>query len=370
MRDKLAERLLAKVMNWTPEDVGRERPILQAMASYKYDEYHQFSPGMRFVESFALWLEQYRTPEEKQLAYDFVKSRLIFISSSEMNHLVSMAYHDCVRPLLLRQVASEQRLNEYHVGKVAETTAFKIRQRQCLFLGLSDGARTDVFRRRNSPEISHEQVLQNYEISSIRAGKLLDELKKDLERLRGNPPSVEDVTFRTIVLLDDFSASGRSYLLDPKSDGDFTGKIAGFHRNVTQGDAKPLADLPRTQVIVLLYCGTERAREHLESHLQRLWRPLGVCYRIMIVHKLPNATSLTRGQNSALDRLLDSYYDPEIEDEHTRKGGGDVKYGFASCGLPVVLAHNTPNNSLYLLWAEGQKLRGLFPRVSRHRKLL
>jgi hypothetical protein len=368
MRDKLAERLMAKVMNWTPEDVGRERPILQAMASYKYDQYHQFSPGMRFVESFALWLEQFRTPEEKQIAYNFVKSRLIFISSAEMNHFVSMAYHDLVRPRLLRQVAREQKLNEYHVGKVAGTTAFKMRQRQCLFLGLSDGARTDVFRRCNSPEISHEQVLQNYEVSSSRTTKLLDELRKDLTRLAGSPAPKEEVTFRTIVLLDDFSGSGRSYLLDADGQG-FSGKIAGFHRNITEGDAQPLAALEQAQIILLLYCGTEKAHQHLESHLERLWGPLGVSYRIIIVHELTNAISLTRGQDPLFDRLLDSYYDPEIEDEHTRKGGGDVKYGFANCGLPVVLAHNTPNNSFYLLWAELQKLRALFPRVSRHRKV-
>lgn len=51
MKDALAERLLAAVMNWKEEDVARERPDLQAMAAYKYDEYRQFSPGMRFVES-------------------------------------------------------------------------------------------------------------------------------------------------------------------------------------------------------------------------------------------------------------------------------------------------------------------------------
>ncbi len=59
MRDALAERLLANVMAWTPEDVARERPVLQALAAIKYDEYQQFSPGMRFVESLALWLAQF-----------------------------------------------------------------------------------------------------------------------------------------------------------------------------------------------------------------------------------------------------------------------------------------------------------------------
>jgi len=35
----------------------------------------------------------------------------------------------------------------------------------------------------------------------------------------------------------------------------------------------------------------------------------------------------------------------------------------------VVLSHNTPNNSIYPLWAESAKLEPLFPRVSRHKEL-
>ena len=33
MREALAERLLAQVMSWTPEDVANERPLLQAGVS-------------------------------------------------------------------------------------------------------------------------------------------------------------------------------------------------------------------------------------------------------------------------------------------------------------------------------------------------
>jgi len=56
MKDALAEQLLATVLGWKPSDVAKERPVLQAMASLKYDEYEQFSPGLRFLESLALWL--------------------------------------------------------------------------------------------------------------------------------------------------------------------------------------------------------------------------------------------------------------------------------------------------------------------------
>src|SRR5688572_22633980 len=93
MRDALAERLLAKVMNWSPADVARERPILQALALLKYDEYQQFSPGMRFVESLALWLEQFEA-DERQIAYDFIRSRLVFLSEAEMAHFAAVMYPD------------------------------------------------------------------------------------------------------------------------------------------------------------------------------------------------------------------------------------------------------------------------------------
>jgi hypothetical protein len=64
------------------------------------------------------------------------------------------------------------------------------------------------------------------------------------------------------------------------------------------------------------------------------------------------------------------YFDQEADDEHGAVGGTTKRYGYANGRLPVVLAHNTPNNSVYLLWAEDvHAVRGLFPRVSRHRKL-
>jgi hypothetical protein len=69
-----------------------------------------------------------------------------------------------------------------------------------------------------------------------------------------------------------------------------------------------------------------------------------------------------------MEPLIEQYYDKSIEDQHTGVGGADVKYGFARCGLSLVLPHNTPNNSLALLWAETEKVRALFPRVQRHRR--
>jgi len=148
MKDALAEKLLAHILEWSAEDVARERPILQVMAAYKYDGYEQFSPGMRYVESLARWLSQFEKTD-RQVAYEFIKTRLVCCSAQEMTHLVETAYADHIRPILLQRVAKEQSLNPHHIGTIADTAEFRVRQRQCLFLGLSDGARIDSFRRAN-----------------------------------------------------------------------------------------------------------------------------------------------------------------------------------------------------------------------------
>jgi hypothetical protein len=70
--------------------------------------------------------------------------------------------------------------------------------------------------------------------------------------------------------------------------------------------------------------------------------------------------------------LTEKYYDGIIETESTRKGGQTVKRGFGDCALPLILEHNTPNNSLALLWAEtdgkdgAHQMRPLFRRKQRH----
>jgi hypothetical protein len=61
--------------------------------------------------------------------------------------------------------------------------------------------------------------------------------------------------------------------------------------------------------------------------------------------------------------LCEKYYSEALEDEHT----GSVKFGLDNCGLPLVLHHNTPNNSLYLLWARRREgFTPLFVRYERH----
>lgn len=370
MKDQLAEELLAKVMGWkSPQDFVEHGSPLQAIAAYKYDEYQQFSPGMRFIESLALWLGQFHNIDQRGTALKFVRDRLVFISSSEMNHLVSVAYPDHIRPFLLSKAASEAGLAKWHRGKIANTQEFRERERRCLFLGLSDGSRTDVLRRSN-PHLQNEQVRQSHELSGERIDDLKAELTKDLARVYGRNPTTDEAVFRSVVLLDDFSASGLSYIRQ-KPDGSTAGKVGKFLTSLRDG-SKPLCNLftPKgLEVILVLYMATETAERALSENLAKLCAACGNESKLLIVQRYPESARIIRGAIPDFDLLIDSHYDEENETSSTRLGGTDLKYGFAGGGLPLILSHNTPNNSIGLLWAEGPNMRPLFPRVTRHKDL-
>ncbi len=354
MRDELAERLLAVVMSWTPADVARERPRLQALADYKYDEYPQFSPGLRFVESLAQWLQQF-DPADRPLAYDFVLQKLLFVSAAEFSHLVATVYPDYVRPFLIRQAAEELKLEPWRVADIAASPVFRIRRRQTLYLGLSDGARLDVFRRAN-PILSNEQVYQTYEIRHERAESLREELKNDLLRLG----SQEEAVFRTLVLLDDFSGTGYTYA---------TKKMGRIARDL-QDQQKPLAQLVSRDgvaVVAVVYVATEYARAELVKAAASL--PRATSTAVHAIHVIPDDLGLRPGSDP-FSSLVERYYDLDKLDKHFEKGGTkDARYGFGGRGLPLVLTHNTPNDSLFLLWTMKSQLQGLFPRVDRHKEI-
>ena len=345
-------------MDWTPEESARERPELDDLATFKYDEYQQYRPGMRFIESLALWLSQFETLAARRAAYNHVRRHLIFLSSDEVSHLVAMAYPDLVRPRLLRMTANDLALPSHLVARLSRTDEFKELQRRTLFLGLSDGAHTDMFRREN-PQLTHEQVLQTYEVSPERVSSLLTSLAADLPLLAVPP------TFRAVVLLDDFTASGLSYL---RKEADiWKGKIGRFHALLTSLPCSQLIGGEPVPVFVVLYAATERACEYLRAVTADLSRTApGLTYEVLVGQLLPRAAELHPGQNPTLDQLIEAHYDPSLEDRHTWVGGTDLKYGFNACGLSTVLYHNAPNNSLALLVGETDRFKALFPRVRRH----
>ena len=369
MRRELAENLLAHIMKWTDAEKAEERQALDAFAAYKYDEYQQFMPGRRFLESLALWLRQFK-PGERRAAYDFVRRRLIFISDAEMNHLVELVFPSFVRPHLVSEAAKNEGLALHQVKRAMGTPSYRVMRRQMLVLGLSDGARTDRFRRANPMDVSNEQIWHAYDVSDAKAEDIRTKLEKDIAVLLGRAAPREMLRFRTIVLLDDFTASGTSFLRQDAVGG-WTGKIAKIVMALDSdaGLGLLVAD-EGVKVIVVVYVAAFQAIEHIEKRIDSLpFRKGDIEFRV--VQRL--------GQNTRLDPETEEgiwgiaanadYFDPVADDEHGAVGCSSVQFGFADCRLPVILSHNTPNNSIFILWAgDAHQTHGLFPRVSRHRK--
>jgi hypothetical protein len=79
------------------------------MARLKYDGYRDFQAGMRFIESLATWLQQFKA-NERETAYSFVRRTLVYIGPSEMQRLVEQFYPGTVRDRLFRTVAAERNI--------------------------------------------------------------------------------------------------------------------------------------------------------------------------------------------------------------------------------------------------------------------
>ncbi len=372
MRRDLAERLLANIMNWTDSEKAAECASLESFANYKYDEYQQYAPGLRFLESLALWLRQFKTNSDRQTAYEFVRKRLIFISEAEMGHLVELAFPTIVRPHLIERTANELGITAFRVRSITGSLPYEQHLRRTLVLGLSDGARTDRFRRANWREISNEQIWHAYDISTDKALNLKAELEKDIAKLNANVVEGDAKArplFQTVVLLDDFSASGTSFLRED-GNGGWKGKIDKIlNRLDDEGGLGALMCPTGVKVIVVLYVAAPQAIAHLTPLLVKRGFKRGDI-ELRVVHSLGDRQKLTSpGDDDILDLVRDdAYWDESVDDEHAKVGGSSFRYGYADCALPVILSHNTPNNSLFLLWAgEASNVHGLFPRVSRHR---
>lgn len=369
MKDLLAERLLGTVLGWSEPDHGRERPVLTALARLKYDEYQQYTPGMKFIESFAFWLNQFEKVQERQIAYKFIRNRLIFLSSQEMNHLVDVAFHKVVKPILFQKTALILGIPTWRNAEIEGSTVLKELRRRSLFLGLSDGAHIDRFRRTNNSEIGNEQILPYYDISPDKVAGMKSDLRKSLARIRNQEEkeiSEEDATFKSVFLLDDFSASGLSMLRN--ENGLFKGKLEKIQSRF-KDQLSCIVDHTGCDVYSIIYVMTVQAKQHLEKAIEDFWKMSNSRCYINPVMVLNNECRFGIPEDTEMESLVEKYYDEQIFDDHLKIGGtNDAKLGFAGCGLPVILSHNTPNDSLFIFWSYSEKFRGLFPRTPRHRE--
>ena len=357
MRTLLADKLLAKIMEWTPEEIDRERPLLQAMSDLKWNEYQQFSPGTRFLESLIKWLQQFETLEDKKTGYRLVRDHLIFISSEQLAHLVDILFSEKVNPILIKKTASEMGVSVHLVTKILNDPLYTNNLRMSLFIGLSDGSRIDQFRRGAS--LNNEQVIATYTISDEKILDMLSNLQKEIPGSK----------FKTIFLIDDFTASGKTYC---RPDGG--GKLGKIFNSIfdPSEDYFPAVDHNNLELHLLFYIATIDAVENIKQGIAD-WKSKNNKEFTCTVHCLlpiDDAVKQKITSDSAMMTFMEKYFDSEVVDEHYKKGKHAQPFlGFNECGLPVVLNHNSPNNSVAILWLPAdKKYKGLFPRISRHRE--
>jgi hypothetical protein len=376
MKDDVVKALLEKVISnieGIDEDMTQSYiKYFQAIARYKYDNYQQYSAGLRFIETLAIWLEQFDSIDKKT-ALDFIMNRIVYISSSEINLIAESCFIDRLQYVLMKIASEKLNIPEYKLKHIENSKEYEIIKRQSLFCGLSDGARLDIFRRANTGILSHEQIYLTYELSEQRVAKMKDELIEDLNhrfQMNVNQDS-EESKFKSLFLIDDFSASGTSYLKQ-NDKGELKGKIAGLYKDLfANNKAKIDATFDKTnlKIYIILYICSTQARLTIEGNLEKLFDMYQHRPELIIMHELDEKYKIKEDEGIYNVCKNDKYYDKDlIEDKHTQK---NIQLGFSNCALPLILEHNTPNNSIPLLWTYDYSdiFKGLFPRIPRHRVL-
>lgn len=378
MNSNLANQLLVSIMKWDAPTLASERATLEFMGSMKYDAYDRYMPGMRFMSSLVQWLNDIEEGDRDK-AYKFIKDKLVFISSTQMNYLVDLLYDSKIRPILLDMATVEMRMPSYKRSSKLVRSRFEVEKRSALIVGLSDGAHTDILRR--SAGFNNEQVLTNYYPDGKKLKDMLEELRKD-DKLEG----IAEPYFRRIFLIDDFTASGKSFIRYDKSDKKYHGKLKKIIDELcTKGTAEreqkiehlgyllnPNQD--KIQIDILFCIATEKARTNIKNNLNEYLKSVNwqdkVEFNIHIVQLLEEKLSNDIINDKDLMEVLkkDEHFVKEsVISKSYKVGKNDNPWlGFDECALPIVLAHNTPNNSLPIIWQDAERFHGLFPRISRH----
>jgi len=376
MDQELGLNILSDIMQWPDDRARQEFRWLRLMARLKYDGYRDFLAGVRFFERLAHWLQQFQL-DERETAYQFIRRKLVYIGSAEVTHLAKRFYHQEVESRLLQTVSQRCGIPTYRVWTdAAAIEEFGRQKRKTLFMALSDGAGIDVIRHANVRNLSNEQFVGVTQADDEKWDDLLKELRRDLND--------ETAKFSLVYLIDDFTGSGNSLLRpDDKKKDEWKGKLMRFRTSIKKATDNPYLD-NGWALCVHHYIGGYEASENVktrEAAARRRYESEGWFNAVnfsfgMILPKNCPIQSEGNG-NEDFIVLTDKYYNPSIQDRHTEVGGvKKITLGFGACGFPLVLEHNTPNNSVALLWAEAEpsekdgtkypEMRPLFRRRPRH----
>lgn len=367
MNKDLALRLLSQVMDWDFVKAKDEFSWLSLMVDYKYDHYQGYSPGARFLVNLISWLKQFPTKEERNVAYEYIRNRLVFISQREMHHLIDLTMpklNQNARRFLAKSIG----LKLYETwGHIDAERAFNLLKIRTLYIALSDGAKIDIFRRDNERIVSNEQVVASVEISQQKWDSLSGKLRK---RLDDEGFKTEDAVFERVCLIDDFTGSGSSLIRFEKSVWD--GKVPDkFYKQIKESNIVGKYIKQGALIQIHHYLASNQAQISIKEDIHKFAENITeLTFETSFSHVLTGNIVLNDDGDASLVSLVKDWYDPKIQTSHT---GEDIWFGYKKCGLPLVLDHNTPNNSLAFLWASSpdtsislKRMRPLFPRKQRH----
>ena len=385
MNQDLGLKVLGQIMGWTDEHARKEFSWLKLMARLKYDGYRDFQAGMRFIESLVTWLKQFKQPQERETAYEFVRHTLVYIGPGEMRRVVEQFYPCTVRDRIVRMVAAECGIQPYRVLSDENARAVEKRlRRQTLFMGLSDGARIDTIRHTNSGLLDNEQFAQGTQVDTEKWRDLIDNLREDIKDKKAR--------FRLVYLIDDFTATGTTFLRfeekKNEEEKEWKGKLIRFRNSVKNandnlGGDKLFED--GWELCIHHYIASQAAVSAIKERLEKAKSTGAFCegwaqdthrsFGMVFPSEFP--INAVRGCHDDFIRLTQTYYDPAIQTKHTDVGGvHHLGLGYGGCALPLVLEHNTPNNAVALLWAAtnggdqngvyAPAMRPLFRRRQRH----
>lgn len=374
MNQRLGLRLLGEVMRWSDEQARDEFRWLKLMSRFRYDDYEDFRAGVRFIERLSVWLQQFKQ-DDRETAYLFIKNRLIYLGPAQMQLLVERMYPEVIERRLLRAVSVNRAMPSYSVWRDPDAVRdLKALRRRTLFMALSDGARIDEFRRANAGILSNEQIVVATQLDGSKWKDLLKELRKD---------QGASATFEEVYLIDDFVASGTTLLRFDDDEKSWKGKLVKFRDTLREaqtalGGSSIIAAAAQIHIhhyVASAYAESaigERVREMRQATADDEWLDR-VTFSFGYI--LPADLPLKKDSSQPFRKLVENYYDPSLQNRHSEVSGIDsMMFGYKECGLPLVFEHNTPNNSLPLLWAETEgdaskavhSMRPLFRRRQRH----
>lgn len=363
-------------MGWDDLEATEKLREMDLMSDIKYDSYDQFMPGIKFVGNFYLWLSQFKTPMDRELMYNFVRKYIIFINSTQISHLIDLLYNTKIIPLIRSKVVEDfkargEMVNKFNYRRLDNSLEFKSHKRKTLFIGLSDGSHIDIIRRNSY--LDNDQVLTNYYPDDTKIKSLAEELESSRDIVND-----EIKRFESIVLLDDFTASGSSFIR--KKDGKWGGKLPKFFKAINNNQEFKDLFVKNYDIRIFFLIATKSALDHIKSLLKEYKKEhKGMEVQVDCIQTLNEDAKFTNHEEQEAKDMLDviakpSYINaPELTKAYKESyPAGDKRYylGYKQCALTVVLNHNTPNNSMPIIWQpkrEGKDpLYPLFYRITRH----